>query len=269
MSQSTTDRIVAEKAAIAQAESRIGEFEAKRKQALLDSDGRALDAADAELNSTRVAVSRGLERIELLESRLNDEREQARNAELDALAARATKAREVGEKLISTKYAAAARQISTVLGQLSAIDEFIAQANRELGKADRPILSSTNTVRCRPPQTTEVVERQRLGVGNPEHPYHGRAEPSQIRGKARVTATGEYIDSFGEFDVRVVRRVPGHFPEALQNTVVLPSVEPDAPPFWPPGEAVDPHAVLAELGLSDNKPGLVASLRAAIAPRAA
>ena len=164
-------RIASERSAIAKAEAKNAELAHERTKALEAGDDGQVDRIDVDMGIGKTAIIRARERIELLERRIVETREQERAAELDAVAARADRARQIGESLIH-QYGEHAQTIATLLNKLTAIGTFIAQSNAKLKEANRPRIASPNAMRCREESSVERIERRRLGVGDVLHPAH-------------------------------------------------------------------------------------------------
>jgi hypothetical protein len=215
-------------------------------------DDAALDRVEAQLNQCKDRQFRIQERLEILESRLTVAAETEQAAELDVIEARANKARELGEKLIRTEYVKLAKPMAEFLRKVRALDGFVEQANRRLVKGGRDGVRASNGVRCAPSETLTETERRRVGVGQPEHPYYGRAVMVSNE-KAQVFGTGEYVNTFVEVDVPVTRRRAGWQKVPLHDEIVLGTADAEPGALWDSGVArkVDASidAILRELGV--------------------
>ncbi|MEO5625748.1 MAG: hypothetical protein ABIQ70_07060 [Dokdonella sp.] len=245
--------IADEQKSIAGIEAGIPAIQHQREEALVEGDHKAVNVADAKLAQIRQDVDRRNERIGLLHKKATEAVERETAKALDAVATGANGLREAGEKLIRTEYAKHAAALASTLGRIAAIEQGIAEANVRLSRAGRPLVPSPNQVRCLPSAVLERIERRRVGIGNPEHPFHGRASIGQIdTSKAIVHGTGDSVDVWMEVDVVTKERRPAFVPESLTTSVVLPSIEPDATAanFWD-RDAARRHsaAALASLGL--------------------
>jgi hypothetical protein len=152
-------RIADERARVDQAESERSQLESKRRLALESGDNSALDRIDAELRDSGTSIGRGNELVEILKKKHQEAILAQRDAGLDALAAKADRARVAGETLIA-RYGSHASAISELLGKLQVAEEFIFESNRTLSAAGRPATISPNTIRCRPTTHGSRVERR-------------------------------------------------------------------------------------------------------------
>jgi hypothetical protein len=176
--KSPSDKVQAEiaaeekRAALATAEE--AKLKTARTDALLADDQKEVDRIDAQLATIGRDAERRRERVALLTSQLEKAQERERNEDLDKVAARTDRARELGESLIRKEYAKAAAALADVLHKIHAIDVFISGQNRILEKGDREQINSPNAIRTKPAWTEKRMLRQRLGIDNPRHPLHDR-----------------------------------------------------------------------------------------------
>ena len=217
-------------------------------------DDEALDRFEAQIAACTERQFRIQERLEILEQRLTEAQERETQANLDAIAARANKAREIGEKLIRSEYRKHAEALASVLSKLHAIDTFIDARNRELERGGHELVSSPNIIRCRHGRHWEETVRKRVGIAEAAHPHHEAyySAPS-LRHESHhdefVMVNGERVARFVEVETVESRFEPGDFPDPLYACTV-PAVGP-APegegltPLWN-GRRQEPDAHLLE-----------------------
>lgn len=214
------------------------ELEGQRQAPLEAGDDDALDRVEAQINASRDRQYRIQERIELLDKRLVQTKEAEHEASLDALAARADRAREIGERLITEDYRRQASALASTLARLAAFERFVEQSNEALGRAGRNAVNPPSLIRCRPPKTWTEAVKKMVPLSDPRHPYHGRAHQIHNRPEfSQVTGTNEVIDSFAEVDVVEERREGWVWEQPLHEVIVLPGVGPAEPnhalpEFW-------------------------------------
>ena len=247
---------------ISASEQKINELQTQRTAALASDDDALIDSIDSELDALRKRITLSNERITVAEQAAQEEAAQAEQDRLDAVAARADKARKVGESLLP-EYAGAATKLSALLGRLTAIDALIAESNHTLRIAGRETIASPNAIRCRPMSYVERTERRRVGIGEAQHPMHGKVT-FDLNNNA-YDAKGEMVPTFGEFDVTVRDVVPMINNEPLQTAVQLPAATVDGAPIWPRPAHADTAAVLRELGLADAVPSVLKRVMSKVA----
>ena len=117
------------------ASERLTELTGQRSAALLGDDESALDRIEAELNR----VQRDLDRADLAAAELRRRHDEAlsaeRQAERDAIHARAEEAQRKGVDLIRTRYPKLARPLAQLVDELWALEAEVEAANEALRKA--------------------------------------------------------------------------------------------------------------------------------------
>lgn len=212
-------RIEAERARLIAAEKDELELMAARAAPLETGDDAAVDAIEEKINASRTLQLRTQERIQVLTSRLSEAKQNEQRARVTALRERAERARELGEREIRDVYAKAAATLAGSLKRLRAIDDFIVRANRDLETAGLDTVESPNGIRCVPARYEVVKERRRVGIGEPSHPYHGRACSPMNHGiNARSNPTcnpqiqadnGELTHVYVDVEVESKKYIPG------------------------------------------------------------
>lgn len=188
-------------------------------------DDAALDRVEAQINQCRDRQFRIQERLEILERRLADSQEREAGINLDVIADRANRARELGERLIRTEYAKHARALAAVLQKVAAVDALIVQSNAELHAAGRQTIRESNAIRCTPSQWVEFVERKTIHVNDPRHPLHGLVQSSMSgRSYCRID-TKAPVDSTTELDIEGRDLIGGQYPHPLYAEINLPTID--------------------------------------------
>lgn len=225
-------RIEAERASLAKAGALELELRGKRTAALVDGTDAQVSKIEGEIEAAVSAQARIRERIALLGDQLSKANASERESELDALTARAHAARELGEKLIR-EYASHAAKVGETLAKLKVTDDEIDLANVKLQRANRPLVHSSNHIRCNPGREVSRVVRRKVGINEAQHPYHGRVETNAHDGMLTERGTGKRVEAFVEADVTVVDKIPANQPYRLQDVARLPGIDPsEHRPFW-------------------------------------
>jgi len=252
MASTHEQRITALRETITTSESRITELNVQRQAALAGDDDTIVDKIDVELAMLSKRIQLSNERIVVAEAAEREAAELAEQDKLDAIAARADKARKLGEALLP-EYAGASLKLASILSKLSAIDNLIRESNQTLSAAGRDVIASPNAMRCKPLTYLERTERRLVGIGEPEHPMHGKVR-HDLNGNA-YDENGQAVPTFDEFDVTVRNIVPMVTNAPVQDEVKLPAATIDGQTIWP--RTVDHAAVLRELELDDSKPSVL------------
>jgi len=256
-------RITTEQQRLATEEAVETSLAAERQRLLVDGTDTETAEIEHRIEGSRTNQARIRERIALLSGQLDQAHADAKEADLDNLAARADRAREYGERLIAD-YAKRAPEVAALLGRMAAVEAVIEQSNGILHKAGRAVVESANLVRCRMGRRwTEKVMRD-VDLQHPAHPFHGRATPmggasipgNDIKRMANIDGGGT-CEIVMSVEVEEQRSDPGDFPDPLYETARLPGVGPSPPghgiaSLWDgdvPADAV--AAVIAEI---DGKP---------------
>jgi hypothetical protein len=230
--ESIAARIRAEQIRLTDEERKELDLAEQRQRTLVEGTDAQMDKIELAIDASRSAQVRILERIDLLVPKLHEANAAAAAAELDAVAKRADRARKAGEQLIA-EYSKHAATVAPILRKLRAADALVERLNRQLTKAGRPAVETSNSLRCKPSLTREVIERRRVGLGEPEHPHFGKATVSRNDPtKAQLHDGGEYIDTFVEMDVKRTIREPGIQVAPLHVDTVLPSAHASGGPLW-------------------------------------
>jgi hypothetical protein len=253
------DKIAKEHSAIAKSQATNAELTHQRAVALEAGNDGEVDRIEVDMKINDTAVTRGRDRIVILERRLEETKQQERESALDSLAAETDRARIEGESIIA-EYAKHAAAIAPVLAKLKAIDERIVQANRELKAAGRNTINTPNAIRCRPHSHGTRTVRRTVGIGEPEHPMHKVAQ-FDANGICRHRETQQPLEQFGEFDVVQKTFDAGHSPDPLYSSVVLPGAEVGASSYWP-----NPNA---SAELVTQQPTILSKVRSLIGNKAA
>lgn len=178
----------AEAAAAAEAQ-----LKSARADALLAGDGKELDRIDAALATSSRDASRRAERVELLQSKLQEAQEREEGERLDAIAARADKARRMGEELLRKDYAKQAAALAETLTKLRAIDHFINEQNRVLDSNGRNTIARSNDVRHILPRSEKIRRRKRVGIAEALHPNHREWRESNYQEPSAHGPPSEFI----------------------------------------------------------------------------
>jgi hypothetical protein len=206
------DRIEAERTALAKAGAQELELRGKRQAALVSGTDTEINRIESDIEACLSVQSRIRERVDLLGAEVSKANEAHRGVELDAVTANAHRAREAGEKLIR-EYAIQAAKVAETLAKLKATDVEIDAANLKLQRANRPLVESSNRIRCRPGSEVSRVVRQKVSIDHPQHPYYGRNYVRNAHdGILTDTVTGARIEPMVEADVTVVEKIPASFP---------------------------------------------------------
>ncbi len=233
-------RIAAERNRLLIEQNLEADLDGQRLAPLEAGDDAALDRVEAQINACRDRQYRIKERIELLEKRLAQAKVAEHDASLDALEARANRARELGEKLITVEYRKHATALASVATRLCAIDALIESTNRSLEKERRNPVGSPNFVRARRPSSTTVVVKKRVHIDDPRHPNYGirdhvtRAPQGHgtpdfmlvVLDPEHRSPTDQRVPLWAEIDVEEDVNDIGHCPTPIHLELVLPGLEP-------------------------------------------
>jgi hypothetical protein len=231
-------QITQARAAIAKSQATNAALTHQRATALEAGNDGEVDRIEISMKINDTAITRGRDRIAILEQRLGEAKQQERESALDALTADSDKARVEGESLIR-EYAKHAAAIAPIMLKLKSIDGQITESNRQLQSAGRDPVNTPNAIRCRPFSSGTRTVRRTVGVGEPDHPMH-KLHTFDRNGNCRHRETGEPIEQFGEFDIIEKTHDRGVYADPLYDAVQLPSVEPGSANFWPnPNAAVE------------------------------
>ena len=232
---SVAQRIAAERDKLTAEEVIERTLTTKRKTLLVEGSDGDVDECERAIDASRGAQVRILERIELLAPQVAQANERFRATELDAVAQRADRARQFGEKLIRNEIAKALAVLAPELEKLAAVEQFITAANHRLQRAGRQLVDSPNAIRCRRTRRWTEKERRQVGLGEREHPNFNDDYIRTSDGeRASLRQSGESIPMYTEVEVDVKRTELGDFPSALQELVI-----PDIGPA-PDGESLRP-----------------------------
>jgi len=207
-------------------------LEGQRIAPLEAGDDEALDRVEEKIVKCLERQARIEERIELLQKRLDESVESERNADLDAIEARASTLREQGERLIRTEYPKLAGQLGSLLKRLQLIDAAIERENRTLQQAGRDQVPASNYVRCTPAKYLDFIETINVHPSDPRHSMHANAVPSRrTQGREEHAVWVDSRDSSKiieceSIQVQTRERIGGLYPPPLHEIIVLPAVEP-------------------------------------------
>jgi hypothetical protein len=203
-------------------------LEGQRLAPLEAGDDEALDRVEVQINQCCDRQARIQERIEILERRLVEAQEREREHQLDALAARADRARILGEAAIG-EYGRQANALVPLLRRLCAIEKFVEQTNQQLIAAGREAIHSPNAIRCRVPRRFDRTITKRVGIGEREHPHFGQMLSRSNGGDVAYLEGGGQCPTFME--VQVVEHVheTGEWPEPIHEATFLPGIDPPKP----------------------------------------
>jgi len=247
-------RIADLRASIAADEQSTAELRIKRTAMLTADDDDAIGRIDIEIDRLQRRIGLSQERIAASEQAEQDAAQQEHEQYLDALAAKAEKARGIGTGLLQD-YAKHAAALAAVLSRLSAVESLIDDTNRTLAKAGRTTVAPVNAERCRVARTESQTIRRTVGVGEACHPLHDVAV-TDLKGVTRNQLTGEQIERFSEQSVTERVTIPGIFAEPLPEMVRLPSSVLGGLDVWP--RPVDSDRMLQALGLAETtEPGTI------------
>jgi len=248
------ERIASLRMTIATDEQTIAELRTKRTALLTADDDDTIGKIETEIERLQRRIGLSQERIEATEQAERDAAQQAHEQHLDALAAKAEKARGIGTGLLQD-YAKHAGALAAVLSKLSAVESLISDTNRALVKAGRSTVAPVNAERCRAARTESQTTRRMVGIGESAHPLYDVAD-TDMNGITRNRLTGEQIERFSEQDVTERVMIPGIFAEPLPEMVRLPSSVLGSADVWP--QSVDHVSVLQALGLAEKtEPGAI------------
>jgi hypothetical protein len=203
-------------------------------------DDEALDRVERQIVESEDRAARIQERIEILERRLAEARAREDEQSLDDIAALAERARDLGVKLIRTRYPKLAAALAKVLSEMAANDLLLDGYNRTLVKAGRQPISKPNQVRSRRSEKVEITKTVRVGRSDARHPRHGIDQS---------TASMFEVNDFVDVEVTESMFVPGYQPNELWKDIALPASDvPDsfpctraiAEPIWTGGDAHRP-----------------------------
>lgn len=230
---------------------------AQRLVPLEAGDDEALDAVEASINACRDRQLRIQERLEILETRKADALEEEADARLDAIAAKATEARERGNALIRQDYVRQARALSKTLAKLAAIDRFIRQANQELESGGRDPLENSNDFRCRPSEYRTVTVSREVGIGNPEHPGHGKATVAHSGGNRGWGEFVRFVDgsklpTYMAVELEERQHIPSIFRKPLYEAIELPTPSVEGDPIWDSGSPADEDFIADLIGVIER-----------------
>jgi len=251
------ERIASLRTTIATDEQTIAELRIKRTALLTADDDDAIGKIESEIDRLQRRIGLSQERIAATEQAERDAAQQAHEQHLDALAAKAEKARSIGTGLLQD-YAKHAGALAAVLSKLAAVEHLIDDTNRTLAKASRTTIAPVNAERCRAARTESQTTRRTVGIGEACHPLYDVAD-TDMNGITRNRLTGEQIERFSEQDVTERVMIPGIFAEPLPEMVRLPSSVLGSADLWP--RLVDADSVLQALGLTEAaEPGPIKKL---------
>jgi hypothetical protein len=250
-SGSVRERIDAERKRLAEEGEREKQLEAARIPLLESGTDAELDKVEASINESRAAQLRIQERLELLTKRLSEREQQEHQAKFDELRERAERLREFGEQLIREQYAKAAGELAKVLNKLRAVDELIEETNYALARAGRATVGHTNAIRCTRGHTEQVKCKRKVGLGDPEHPYYGRAQfpynrtsdtPGGDWNPEVIADNGERTHCFVEIEEAVSVHHTAEVQEVLHTAIeVLPSATTSTIPLYDGERRTDPQ----------------------------
>lgn len=265
-SEDIRTRIASERERLATEEANERQLMQDRLQPLEAGDDAALDDVERRISDSRAAQLRIQERIGLLTSRLTEADQREERARVEALRAQADKAREIGEREIREGYAVHAAALAASLRRLRAIDDFIERTNRALETAGVEGVASPNSIRGRPSRMETVNRKRKVGIGDPAHPYYGRARgpmnPGTRGAKPGEEWNQEITADNGEkthviVEIEEEQKIHHHalWQQRLYEAIeVLPSATADE---WPKFYTHDENsrgdaAILAELGITQD-----------------
>ncbi|GMV28558.1 MAG: hypothetical protein AMXMBFR59_06830 [Rhodanobacteraceae bacterium] len=261
-STSIRERIDAERKRLAEEGEREKQLEAARVPLLECGNDAELDRIEAAINECRAAQIRTGERIELLTARLSEREQVEERQKLETLRERADRLREFGERLIRDDYAKAAGALADVLRRLRAVDCIIEEANHALARAGIECVVPTNAIRCQRSRTETVTRKRRVGLGDPAHPYHGRAQAPYNRATGTegetwnpevIAENGDRTRVFVEVDEEMRVHHTAEIQEVLHKAIaLLPSATASHVPLYEAERSVDAAAMenlRAEYGL--------------------
>jgi len=225
VAEGIASRIATERDRLAAEEAAERDLIARRKSILANGDDAEIDKIENGIGTSRSKQLRMIERLDLLGEQLLKANADATSGELDAIAARAERTRQAGERLIEVKYPKVALAMAKILGELALIDEALDRDNRALDAAGRKTVPKPNQVRCRLTVRIESSERMQLGLGDSRHPLHHEVEPSIGGDVWYRKGTRERVPTFGDFDVPVVKTIQGDWPAPLWEAITLPPSE--------------------------------------------
>jgi len=208
------------------------ELEKQRLLPLEQGNDEVLDAIETKIAKSIERHERIQERIKLLQKRHDESVESERNADLDAVEARANTLREQGERLIRTEYPKLAGQLGSLLKRLLLIDTAIERENRALQQAGRDQVPASNYVRCTPAKYIDFTDLVTVHPSDPRHSLHAHAVPSRrTQGREEHAVWVDSRDSSKIIEcenvqVQTRERIGGHYPNPLYEVITLPPAEP-------------------------------------------
>jgi hypothetical protein len=258
---SISARIETEQQSLAAEESNEAALTAERQRLMQDVDTSDADIDDVErrMGDCRSAQLRKIERITLLQERLQIATAKDQQAALDAQQETAGRIRDRGIALIS-RYAKLAPALASIIDELHTTSAALEGINHTLSRAGRAPIADANAVRCTPGKQAEIEERVTVMPGDPKHPAFGttRMVDNDRRHAPHLVSTidGSIIGP-AEITATRIQHVAGDHQPPLQHAVNLPSAEAASPPYW---QAKHPNehrradqakvdALLKELGL--------------------
>lgn len=262
------ERIAAERKNRELAIAQKSELTASRTEALATgADDVVIDRIENDIKKAERTIERSTERVQLLEHELAKAKDQEDSARLDGMAARAERARKLGEQLIHGRYRKAATEIAEILETLRAIDELIIGANIELHRAGRKPVLSPNVSRGR--ETCREVRKVKrsFSPGSVHHPNAAFIR-SNCNGQYFDIRTNEQIVGPQSFEFEDERVMPGFTPDELYIAVSLPTTEVNGDAIWPvPQSTQRTEEVLKTLAVDGD--GVVGKLKSLTSGKAA
>lgn len=210
-----------------------------RARLLLSASIEQIAKHDAEAAQMRLRTERAGAMI--ADFREREERRLAELArvqpELRALHVKAAKAREEGARILAEVYAPAAAQIRDAILRMTEISTLIAEANRRRPEGEEPI-STLEDLRGYPALPDSVEEKPetyyvRSDTGEEGLPHIGAPGLAMADPDVRVGTRWIPLEARIRTKREHVRGRAAYSPRPLAETVVLPSVSYDDPPYWP------------------------------------
>lgn len=216
-----------------------------RSDALLAADPKELDRIDAQLVISSRDAGRRAERVQLLQQKLEQAKAREDEQKLDAIVARAEKARKLGEDLIRKDYAKQAAALADTLLKLRAIDTCIDDLNRALSQAGREsTVPSPNGIRQTPAREEVRTVRRTVGISDPQHPDHAEYVASSTtehysgghQSTTIMLPSGKSVPRFAEVDYKEnVWHAPAFAVPLYTEIKVVPSATSDQTPLYHAG----------------------------------
>ncbi|MBL8301096.1 MAG: hypothetical protein JNN30_22385 [Rhodanobacteraceae bacterium] len=248
-SSSVRARIDDERKRLDQEGEREKQLEAARIPLLECGADEELDRVEASINESRAAQIRIQERLELLNTRLSDREQAEERQRLATLRERTDRLREFGESIIREDYAKAAGALADALRRLRAVDYIIEDANLTLARAGIECVVPTNAIRCKRSRTETVTRKRRVGLGEPTHPYYGRARIpyNSLTGADGLTLNPETRADNGDLThvyVDIEETIQEHHTAEIQQVLhqaigTLPSASDSSAPIYDVNSPVD------------------------------